>query len=399
MYLYGESFAKLRPKERIWGSDLAEMVLGLASDMSFEKTTVYLNTFLHRSGENALRKKTVEEFAGRMGSKISSAYARCSDAILSNHDIDTATGIPGTDAKIPAEAIAPSGSATADREAVEALAIRYNEGRDERLRIPNPLISALPEGRPNDCIYVYVDDVLTKHQKECRSPGSRRTARFVATTVISIQFGDSRYNIAADGMQEAFRRLMAFLLANRLMEDRQLIFITDGATEIKEHVQRYFGFRPYTLHLDWHHLQKKCYQLMSSALKGGKKMKQEKDMIERELYAILWAGNVKGALDYIAGISQKNIKSQEALDSLAGYITRKQEHIPCYAIRKVLGLHNSSNPVEKANDLIVAHRQKGKGMAWSEEGCHALAAVTVAGINNERYDILMGRMPRFTFQA
>ena len=84
---------------------------------------------------------------------------------------------------------------------------------------------------------------------------------------------------------------------------------------------------------------------------------------------------------------------------LTGYITRKQEHIPCYAIRKGLGLHNSSNPVEKANDLIVAHRQKGKGMAWSEDGCHALAAVTVAGINNERYDMLMGLTPRFTFQA
>ncbi|MBO7138436.1 MAG: UPF0236 family protein [Bacteroidaceae bacterium] len=399
MYLYGEAFSKLRPKERIWGADLADMVLELASDTSFEKATGYMNRFLHRSRENALRKKTVEEFVERTGKNTDSAYARCSDAILSDYGIDTATGIPGTDAKIPAHAIAPSGTATADKDVVEALARRYNEGRDERLRIPKPLMSVLPEGRPDDCIYIYVDDVLTKHQKECRSPGSRRTTRFVATTVISVQHGDSKYNIAADSMQEAFRRLMAFLLANSLMEDRQLIFITDGATEIKEHVQRHFGFRPYTLHLDWHHLQKKCYQLMSSALKGGKKMKQEKDAIERELYSILWTGNVKGALDHITGISQKNIKSQEALDLLKGYINRKQEHIPCYAIRKGLGLHNSSNPVEKANDLIVAHRQKGKGMAWSEEGCHALAAVTVAGINNERYDMLMGMMPRFTFQA
>ena len=318
VYLYGEAFSRLRPKERIWEADLADIVLGLASDTSYEKATMYLNRFLHRSKEDALCKKTVEEFVERTGKDTDSAYARRSDAILSNHGIDTATGIPGTDAKIPAQAIAPSGAATADKEAVEALARRYNEGREERLRIPKPFISVLPEGRPDDCIYVYIDDVLTKHQKECRSPGSRRTTKFVATTVISIQHGDSKYNIATDGMQEAFRRLMAFLLANSLMEDRQLIFITDGATEIKEHVQRYFGFRPYTLHLDWHHLQKKCYQLMSSALKGGKKMKQEKDAIERELYGILWTGNVKGALDYIAGISQKNIKSQEALDLLKG---------------------------------------------------------------------------------
>lgn len=81
----------------------------------------------------------------------------------------------------------------------------------------------------------------------------------------------------------------------------------------------------------------------------------------------IWARNVKGAkgaLDYIAAIDKKYIKSQESLDSLRGYIMRKQENIPCYAIRKGLGLHNSSNPVEKANDIIVAHRQKGKERKW-----------------------------------
>ena len=89
-------------------------------------------------------------------------------------------------------------------------------------------------------------------------------------------------------------------------------------------------------------------------------------------------------------MDQKIIKSQKALEDLAGYIKRKQENIPCYALRKALGLHNSSNPVEKENDLLVAQRQKGRGMAWSREGSAALAAVTVAGQNNERRNILMG---------
>ena len=62
VYLYGEAFSKLRPKERIWEAGLADMVLGLSSDTSYEKATVYLNRFLHRSEENALCKKTVEEF-------------------------------------------------------------------------------------------------------------------------------------------------------------------------------------------------------------------------------------------------------------------------------------------------------------------------------------------------
>lgn len=367
--------------------------------MSFERATSYANSFLHRSGKNALRKKTIEEFVERTGRKIDSAYAQLTDTILSAHEIDTETGIPDAGSKISEKALSPSNTGTATREEVEKVASRYNEDRDERDRIPEHLMTVLPEGKTEDCVYIYVDDVLTKHQKESRSPGSKRTTKFVSNTVISIQYEDKRYNIAADGMQEAFRRLVAFLIVNLLMEDKQLIFITDGATEIKEFVQRYFWFRPHTLYLDWHHLQKKCYQLMSSALKGGKKMKDEKDRIERELYGILWAGNTKGALDYIAAIDTKHIKSQEAISSLTKYITKKMEHIPCYAIRKGLGLHNSSNPVEKANDLIVAHRQKGKGMAWSKEGSQALAAVTVSGINDERQDILMGAMPRFAFAA
>lgn len=367
--------------------------------MSFEKATCYANSFLHRSGENALCKKTIEEFVERTGSKIDSAYAQLTDSILSAYDIDTDTGIPDAESRISEKSVNPSNTGTATKEDVEEVASRYNEGRDDRGRIPGPLMTVLPEGKTEDCVYIYVDDVLTKHQKESRSPGSRRTTKFVSNTVISIQHEQKRYNIAADGMQEAFKRLVAFLIVNLLMEDKQLIFITDGATEIKEYVQRYFWFRPYTLYLDWHHLQKKCYQLMSSALKGGKKLKDEKDRMERELYGILWAGNVKGALDYIADIDTKYVKSQETINSLTKYITNKQEHIPCYAVRKGLGLPNSSNPVEKANDLIVAHRQKGKGMAWSKEGSHALAAITVAGINNERQDILMGLKPRFYFAA
>lgn len=399
MYLYGDAFSSLRPKERIWDASLADKITGLASDMSFEKVTNYANSFLHRSGEKALCKKTIEEFVERTGRRIDSAYAQLTDSILSDYAIETETGIPDAGSKISEKSANPSNTESATAEEVEKVASRYNQDKAGRDRIPECFMTALPEAKTEGCVYIYVDDVLAKHQKESRSTGSRRTTKFVSTTVISIQHGHKRYHIAADGMQTAFKRLMAFLLESRLMEDKHFIFITDGATEIKEYVQRYFGFRPYTLYLDWHHLQKKCYQLMSSALKGGKKMKGEKDSIERELYGILWAGNTKGALEYIAAIDTKYVKLQEAINSLIKYITNKQEHIPCYAIRKGLGLPNSSNPVEKANDLIVARRQKGKGMAWSKEGSHALAAITVAGMNNERQDILSGLKPRFAFAA
>jgi len=53
---------------------------------------------------------------------------------------------------------------------------------------------------------------------------------------------------------------------------------------------------------------------------------------------------------------------------LITYLHRNQACIPCYALRKKLGLRISSNPVEKANDLVVSNRQKHNGMSWSADG-------------------------------
>ncbi|MDR3204436.1 MAG: hypothetical protein LBV23_06795 [Deltaproteobacteria bacterium] len=52
-----------------------------------------------------------------------------------------------------------------------------------------------------------------------------------------------------------------------------------------------------------------------------------------------------------------------------------------YALRKKLGLRNSSNLVEKANDVVVAKRQKNNDMSWSVEGSTSLATVTCVRAN------------------
>ena len=58
-------------------------------------------------------------------------------------------------------------------------------------------------------------------------------------------------------------------------------------------------------------------------------------------------------------------------------------HIQCYAVRCHLCLTNTSNPVEKANDLAVARRQKKKDMSWSRHGSIGLASLTVLYMNDE----------------
>ncbi len=58
------------------------------------------------------------------------------------------------------------------------------------------------------------------------------------------------------------------------------------------------------------------------------------------------------------------------------YLEKNRGMIPVYAVRRELGLRNSSNRGEKANDLLVAARQKHNGMSWSKAGSVALASVT-----------------------
>ena len=55
----------------------------------------------------------------------------------------------------------------------------------------------------------------------------------------------------------------------------------------------------------------------------------------------------------------------------------------CYSVRQQLGLRNASNQGEKANDPIVADRQKHTGMNWSKPGSAALATVSAWTRNRE----------------
>ncbi len=56
-------------------------------------------------------------------------------------------------------------------------------------------------------------------------------------------------------------------------------------------------------------------------------------------------------------------------------IERHRPYLPCYEVRKRLRLRNSSQLLEKMNDLLVSGWQKYHGMSWSPGGSSALAAL------------------------
>ena len=102
-----------------------------------------------------------------------------------------------------------------------------------------------------------------------------------------------------------------------------------------------------------------------------------------QLLPLLWHGLTDKAIALIEETDRRQIKDQAIMEKLADYLHRNKPYIPCYAIRKQLGLRNSSNIGEKMNDLIVSDRQKHNGMSWSKEGSYALTALSAVSNNRE----------------
>lgn len=199
------------------------------------------------------------------------------------------------------------------------------------------------------------------------------------TTVAPIATEAGSYGLSGLGVVALLRQLLAFLLANGLT-GRSLMVFVDGQRSLHAALVKVLGcWRSWQVILDGYHLEKRCRENLSLALKG----RLIRNQVLEHLLALLWDGRVGSALEYLAGLASEQIKNAAELAELIGYLERQRPHIPCYSVRKQLGLCNSSNRGEKENDLVVATRQKHHGMSWSPPGSIALAALATAARNQE----------------
>jgi len=154
-----------------------------------------------------------------------------------------------------------------------------------------------------------------------------------------------------------------------------IVAITDGARSIRLMLEELFGPSVRVI-LDWHHLSKKVYQLLSMVAHG----KAEREQMEGRVLSSLWQGRLAEALSYLRGVSARR---EEALSELVTYLEKHALEIIDYELRAKAGKVIGSGRMEKAVDLAVGMRQKKKGMSWSERGSHALALLKVVELNGE----------------
>jgi hypothetical protein len=243
-------------------------------------------------------------------------------------------------------------------------------------------------------VNISIDEVGVNRQVDTRPPNDKNSQRKrVENTVIQVENEDGRYILNGNTIMSTIKLLIGFLLNNGLI-DQEMVIFADGARNINGAVQEMLGFAKYKIIMDWYHLDKKCREVLSMGLKGVK----IRDELLGELLPSLWFGNVDGAISVLHGIEPEKVKEPTKVAELAEYFERIRNHVPCYALRKRLGLRNSSNRGEKANDLIVSSRQKHNGMSWSDDGSFAFASVSAASFNGEIGNWLRDRDISFKLQ-
>ena len=370
----------LKPKQRLRSRSFCELNLRLVSKLSYRETADVLNRVLHRDESVSVKTSTLEDWVESYGESLSEGYMSKAEEILDSYDIDKQSGIISEGASLPPSVLNPELPAVIGEKQARHLITEYNRGRDRMTKLKyDDLASGIEEG-PGKCCYISVDDIGVRFQKPERKGKCKKGRSFIENTVIHIQAEGKQYTLTAIGMDKAFKLLVAFLLENRLMEDYRLVFFSDGATCIRDNIEKYFGFRQYTIILDWLHLEKKCNEFLSMGIKGSK---DEKQRIKKELASILWTGRHQNAICYLESLKKSQVRNAVKIEELKDYIRRKSPNLTCYALRHELNLRISSNRVEKANDLVVAARQKHNGMSWSKNGSGALAVITVTMINAE----------------
>lgn len=355
---------------------------------SYRKTSAFLNRVRHQPGARPHR--TLQDFVEVEGRRVQQALEAKAEELLAAHSEEG-------DEQTPVALVEPE-LFDPDRvqEAIAACRRSLSErGLEEHGRISD---NPVPYEEPAHTVNITVDEVKVKEQKGHRKLVDRKAGqsrKYLQDTVIEVEHGGQAYILIGSRIGQALRFVLAFLLHNDLMALR-LQFFTDGHTILHTAILAAFGWvGNLAIILDWYHLVKKCKERLSSALTGA----LIRNGILQQLLPLLWYGLVADAIALLRGIDASKIKDRAALEKLIAYLERNRLYIPCYAVRKPLGLRNSSNRGEKLNDLVVSERQKDNGMSWSTHGSIGMASLTAVIRNNEHALWFEQGELEFTFAA
>lgn len=369
-------FGELSPRALYQTKGFEELSLFYGvCDLSYRKTQSLLERIAHQPGSvklMSLQEQVDKEFA---------LYHQCLESkveqILEDHHFEQ-----------QAKPLEPQSAFASDafqleEKGVETVLEEMEFTAEENaILLKNPVLYEDAE----ESVYICVDDVgvkeQTPHRQEAlkeQDPKKDQPRRSVYQTVAHLCFKGESYLLNGSSLRWVLKMVVAFLLHNQRLHKRW-IFLVDGQRTLYRSIEKYVAFKGhFTFILDWYHLEKKAKELLSLALKG----RAMRNATLEQILPLLWHGAVDQTITSLENIDPQQVKDLSKVKEFIGYLRRNRHAIPVYEIRKRLGMKNSSNVGEKANDRLVASRQKHNGMSCSENGSVALASITAIKKNNE----------------
>ena len=340
---------------------------------SYRKSAQWLNRVRHQL-EEGTPSRSLQDSAQREGSRVLTYLEHKSKTILKDHDFSE-SGVPNKSLTT----VEPQQSAHLPSTKVAQAIERCGESELMRHRMQS---NPVGYEDPHQSVNVSLDDVGVKRQQEHRlvKPLTSESSRkYAYQTVSHVETQTGYYRFNAVGVSLTLSILLAFLLHNNLLQGNLMVF-ADGQRSLHDGVLNTFAwFTPLQVILDWYHLHEKAKIQLSLSCNG--RVCRNRHLAR--LITLLWHGLVDEALLYLDYLDPNDLKNVQTLEQLKTYLRRNRPYIPCYSVRKYLGLRNSSNLGEKSNDLLVSARQKHNGMSWSKMGSAALAAITALVYNKE----------------
>jgi hypothetical protein len=365
------------------------VVLFFPCDDTFRKSAQKINRMWWREEkQDQVQSRTIANLVEREGEQIQASIEEKAERILEDCGF-TSDGTIKDQQKV--SQLIKEEEVLLDQEKICRAIEELNSGKEKEKQINLLYLRDTFEDPQTIKTNISVDDVCCKKQKaQGRKKGSppKEKREMVYNTVTHVQNGNAQtYTLNTPTIVQMMIIMLAFLLHNELMSQPGLVvFFTDGARDLRSAILDRFRFLSFKIILDWYHLEKKCKDLLSMAISG----KTAKELLLRELLAWLWLGKVDQAVKLLRTVNADLVRNSKELENLITYFDRHRDSIPCYALRERLGLRISSNPVEKANDLLVSNRQKHNGMSWSADGSTSLATLTSVRHNSEARNWLLG---------
>ena len=256
----------------------------------------------------------------------------------------------------------PEGVTLADWERV--LAVRRAEGGPQDVRA----LARLGPEVGDEQIVVSADEVLVRRPEKKKFDELR-------TGYVAMR-GGHRYLC---GQGSLFLQQLWLLILLCGGERAPVTFLSDGGRWLREFAREQLSRLPCCeVILDWYHLLKKVKDRISRM--GGSKA--EKKALQKALVRALWNGQVTAALAILEAY-RPTAKNLAALEELVGYLQDREKALPNYRERRAQRQYIGSGQAEKTNDLLVARRQKNRGMHWNIDTSEALAWLKALQLNHE----------------